>query len=50
MESHLIRRWIAIFLCLFALLLWLICMHWWAVSLYELLDTLRFLLTLRDVV
>lgn len=50
MESLIVRRWIAIFLCLFALLLVAIIMHFAAVALYEWLDTLRFLLTLRDVV
>lgn len=50
MESLIIRRWIAIFLCLFALLLWCIIAHFAAVALYEWLDTLRFLLTLRTLV
>lgn len=43
------RRWIAILLSLFAVLLLLFCMHWAVTVLYELIDTLRFLLSLRTL-
>lgn len=46
LNRQIAHRFVFVFLTLLALLLWLLCMHWFAVSLYELLDTLRFLLSL----
>lgn len=45
-DPQIFRRFVFVLLSLMAVLLWLLCMHWFAVSLYELLDTLRFILSL----
>jgi hypothetical protein len=44
-----VRHWIALLLTLAAVLLLLFCMHWAITVLYELIDTLRFILSLRTL-
>ena len=46
MNREIAHRFTFVILALVAVLLWLLCMHWFAVSLYELLDTLRYFLEL----